>query len=216
MASSTSGAATSSPLRRTDLRDAGPGRLHLLLEARRGHRHPLQPGREQDAARGSRHPLLRLFRLARAEARLRGRQLAPGRRSAHDRLLEELEPLHGRQPVGHGPEERGAAAGFFLVEDLLPQTIGEFSVTSCQQAVKLLSKQDQAGRNKASDAAYELGAQLLAARFNLAAGAETCSAVQQAVLDGQTLLDGINFTGSGDDLGSKSRIRGARRRSRSR
>ena len=99
----------------------------------------------------------------------------------------------------------GAAAGFFLVEDLLPQTIGEFSVTSCQQAVKLLSKQDQAGRNKASDAAYELGAQLLAARFNLAAGAETCSAVQQAVLDGQTLLDGINFTGSGDDLGSKSK-----------
>ena len=99
----------------------------------------------------------------------------------------------------------GAAAGFFLVEDLLPQLIGDFSVTSCQQAVKLLSKQDQAGRNKASDAAYELGAQLLAARFNLAAGAETCTAVQQAVLDGQTLLDQINFSGTGDYLGSKSK-----------
>jgi uncharacterized repeat protein (TIGR01451 family)/CSLREA domain-containing protein len=99
----------------------------------------------------------------------------------------------------------GAAAGFFLVEDLLPQTIGDFSITTCEQAVKLLSKQDQAGRNRASDAAYELGAQLLAARLNLAAGAETCSAVQQAVLDGQTLLDGINFTGSGDYLGSKSK-----------
>jgi hypothetical protein len=98
----------------------------------------------------------------------------------------------------------GAAAGFYLVEDLLPQTIGD-SVTSCQQAVKLLSKQDQAGKNKASDAAYELAAQLLAARFNLAAGAETCSAVQQAVLDGQTLLDQLNFSGSGDYLGSKSK-----------
>jgi hypothetical protein len=99
----------------------------------------------------------------------------------------------------------GAGAGFFLVEDLLPQLIGDFSITTCQQAVKLLSKQDQSGRNKTSDAAYELGAQLLAARLNLAAGAETCSAVQQAVLDGQTLLDGINFSGSGDYLGSKSK-----------
>jgi Prealbumin-like fold domain len=99
----------------------------------------------------------------------------------------------------------GAAAGFFLVEDLLPQTIGDFSVTSCQQAVNLLAKRDGSGRSKSSDAAYELGAQLLAARLNLAAGAETCSAVQQAVLDGQTLLDTINFSGSGDYLGSKSK-----------
>ena len=99
----------------------------------------------------------------------------------------------------------GAAAGFFLVEDLLPQLIGDFTVTSCQQAVKLLSKQDQSGRSKSSDAAYELAAQLLAARLNLAAGAETCLPVQQAVLDGQALLDGLNFSGSGDYLGSKSK-----------
>ncbi|HSC92681.1 MAG TPA: right-handed parallel beta-helix repeat-containing protein [Gaiellaceae bacterium] len=99
----------------------------------------------------------------------------------------------------------GAAAGFFLVEDLLPQLIGDFTVADCQQAVKLLSKQDQAGKSKSSDAVYELGAQLLAARLNLGAGAETCAGVQQAVLDGQALLDGINFTGSGDYLGSKSK-----------
>lgn len=99
----------------------------------------------------------------------------------------------------------GAAASFFLVEDLLPQLIGDFSVTSCQHAVKLLSKQDQAGKSRASDAAYELGAQLLAARFNLAAGAETCFPVQQAVLDGQMLLDGINFSSSGEYLSSKSK-----------
>jgi uncharacterized repeat protein (TIGR01451 family) len=99
----------------------------------------------------------------------------------------------------------GAAAGFFLIDDLLPQLVGDFSVTSCSHAVSLLSKQDKNGKNKGSDAAYELGAQLLAARFNLAAGAETCLQVQQAVLDSQTLLDGINFTGSNDYLGSKSK-----------
>jgi hypothetical protein len=102
----------------------------------------------------------------------------------------------------------GAAAGFFLVEDLLPQQIGDLSVTNCAQAVKLLSKQDQNGRSKSSDAAYELGAQLLAARFNLGAGAETCSAVQQAVLEGQALLDQLNFGGSGDYLGPKSKSPG--------
>jgi len=99
----------------------------------------------------------------------------------------------------------GASAGFFLIEDLVPQLVGDLNVTSCQQAVKLLSKQDLSGKSKSSDAAYELGAQLLAARFNLAAGAETCASVQQAVLNGQTLLDGINFTGSGDYLGAKSK-----------
>jgi hypothetical protein len=99
----------------------------------------------------------------------------------------------------------GAAGGFLLVEDVLPQVVGDFSVTSCQQAVRLLSKQDQAGRAKSSDAAYELGAQLLAARFNLAAGARACSEVQTAVLDGQALLGQLDFTGSGDYLGSKSK-----------
>ena len=98
----------------------------------------------------------------------------------------------------------GAGAGFFLVEDLLPQLVGDFSVATCQQAVKLLSKQDQGGKNKASDAAYELGAQFLAARFNVSAGAEVCFALQQAVVDAQSLLDSIGFTGSGDYLGSKS------------
>ena len=108
----------------------------------------------------------------------------------------------------------GAAAGFFLVEDLLPQTIGDLSLTSCDQAVKLLAKQDASGRSRSSDAAYGLGAQLLAAGLNLGAGAERCSAVQQVVLDGQTLLDAINFTGVGDYLGSKSKDNRRTRRSR--
>ena len=104
----------------------------------------------------------------------------------------------------------GAAAGVYILDNLLPQTLStgdsitsdDYKVTNCLQAVKILSKQDQSGRNKASDAAYELASQLLAAKLNLAAGAETCSAVQTAVTSGQLLLDQINFNGSGDYLGS--------------
>jgi hypothetical protein len=107
----------------------------------------------------------------------------------------------------------GPAAGFFLLENLLPQLIGDFNVVNCTQGVKILSKQDQAGKSKSSDAAYELAAQLLAAKLNLAAGAETCAAIQAAVLAGQALLDQINFTGSGDYLGSK--VKGAQLTQRS-
>lgn len=104
----------------------------------------------------------------------------------------------------------GAAAGVYILDNLLPQTLStgdsntgdDYKVTTCLQAVKILSKQDQNGRNKASDAAYELASQLLAAKLNLAAGAETCTAVQTAVTNGQLLLDQINFNGSGDYLGS--------------
>jgi len=44
---------------------------------------------------------------------------------------------------------------------------------------------------------------LLAAKLNLAAGAETCSSVDTAVMQGQALLDQINFNGSGTYLTSK-------------
>jgi hypothetical protein len=94
----------------------------------------------------------------------------------------------------------GAAAGVFIIEDLLPQTIGNLNVSTCAQAVKVLSKQNQIGKNLASDAAYELAAQLLAAKFNLAAGAKTCTAVQNAVVSGQNLLVSIGFNGSGSYL----------------
>ena len=73
-------------------------------------------------------------------------------------------------------------------------------MTTCLQAVNVLSKKDQAGVNHANDAAYELASQLLAAKLNLAAGAKTCAAVQSAVTNGQALLATIGFTGSGDYL----------------
>jgi hypothetical protein len=94
----------------------------------------------------------------------------------------------------------GAANGFFLVEDLLPQLVGDLTVDTCAKAVSILDKSSLDGKKRANDAAYELAAQLLAARFNLAAGAETCSALQNTVLDAQALLDAINFTGIGSYL----------------
>ena len=110
--------------------------------------------------------------------------------------------------AANAAQNGGAAAGYFLVEDVLPQVIGNFNVSTCAQAVKLLDKRDQASKKKADDAAYELGSQFLATRFNLAAGAETCQAVQDAVVAAQALLVQINFTGSGDYLGSK--VKGAK------
>jgi hypothetical protein len=47
--------------------------------------------------------------------------------------------------------------------------------------------------------------------LNLAAGAETCPAVQAAVISAQSLLDQINFTGSGDYLTSKDKAKATQR-----
>jgi hypothetical protein len=122
----------------------------------------------------------------------------------------------GGNQVTTAKKNGGAAAGFFLLDDLLPQTVGDLvlpkTANGCDKAVKILSKQDLSGRNKASDAAYELAAQLLAAKLNLAAGAETCSGVQTAVMNGQALLanspgdtpPGVNFDGTGSYLPSNT------------
>ena len=110
----------------------------------------------------------------------------------------------------------GPDAGWFILENLLPQRVGLLSVSDCPTGVSILDKADtKSGKKKASDAAYGLASQFLAAQANLSAGAETCPAVKAAVIDAQRLLDGtttvsgksIGFTGSGDYLGSK--VKGA-------
>ncbi|HEX5955441.1 MAG TPA: hypothetical protein VFY37_05860, partial [Solirubrobacterales bacterium] len=76
--------------------------------------------------------------------------------------------------------------------------------TGCKIAVLLLGKSDKrTGKNMANDAAYELAAQLIAAKANQTAGAETCPALTSAITSADTLLASINFTGTGDYLGSK-------------
>lgn len=92
----------------------------------------------------------------------------------------------------------GAANGFYLVEDVLPQSLGSFVVADCDTAVSILRRRDvNSGANRSSDGAYGLAAQLLAAKFNLAAGAASCPALQSAVADADALLTARGFNGTG-------------------
>jgi hypothetical protein len=59
----------------------------------------------------------------------------------------------------------------------------------------------------ANDAAYGLAAQLIAAKANQTAGAETCPALTSAITAADSLLTSINFTGTGEYLGPK--VKGA-------
>jgi hypothetical protein len=64
------------------------------------------------------------------------------------------------------------------------------------KAFNLLDKTTIDGKKKsASDPAFNMAAQLLAARLNGIAGAETCAAATTAIADGQALLDAIAFNG---------------------
>jgi len=53
------------------------------------------------------------------------------------------------------------------------------------------------GTKRASDAAYGLAAQLLAAKLSIQATAGTCPAVLTAIAQGQALLDAANFIATG-------------------
>lgn len=95
----------------------------------------------------------------------------------------------------------GAANGFHLVEDVIPQTVGDLVVDTCEVAVSILKSRDiVSGANNSNDAIYKLARNLLAALFNFAAGAPTCPQIDQATSDGQQLLEAIGFNGTGDYL----------------
>jgi hypothetical protein len=95
----------------------------------------------------------------------------------------------------------GPAEGWFLLDDLLPTTVGDLEITTCTDGVSILDQRDlQSNRKRASDAAYTLAMHLLAAKLNLAAGAETCSAAVDAVAAGDALLSSIGFDGTGQFL----------------
>jgi hypothetical protein len=102
----------------------------------------------------------------------------------------------------------GPDAGWYILDDLLNDpgyTIGLLHLSSadCENAVLILDKRDLGGRKRASDPAYNMAAQLLAAELNLSAGAETCQGVVNAVNDGQALLVDIEFDGTGGYLKGK-------------
>ena len=112
---------------------------------------------------------------------------------------------------GPTPADR-LSGGCALLDDVLQPpgiTIGlltliaDGDVFNCdlgtEQAQLILDKRSIDGNNKkmASDAAYGLAAQLLAAIANQTAGAEVCAAAGQAIVDAQLLLVDLKFDGTG-------------------
>ena len=74
--------------------------------------------------------------------------------------------------------------------------IGDLYVDTCLEATRILNKSTvNTGAKKASDPAFNLAAQLLAAKLNLQAGAGVCPAALLAINNAQTRLDTLNFNG---------------------
>jgi hypothetical protein len=99
----------------------------------------------------------------------------------------------------------GPAEGWFLLDDLIPTAVGDMPLVNCEDGVNILDQRELDGNNRkrASDAAYTLAMHLLAAKLNLAAGAETCPEVVTAVAAGDALLASIGFDGTGTYLRPK-------------
>jgi hypothetical protein len=79
--------------------------------------------------------------------------------------------------------------------------VGSITGLTCQEAARLLGKMDLAGTNRANDAAYNLAANLLAAKLNKAAGAFVAPCVANDMDTAQNLLVQLGFTGTGSYLG---------------
>jgi hypothetical protein len=75
--------------------------------------------------------------------------------------------------------------------------IGDLYVETCMQAVKILAKTPINGtKNRASDPAFNVAAQLLAYHLNLLLGApDNCNAANVAAAKTQFILDQIGFNG---------------------
>ena len=98
----------------------------------------------------------------------------------------------------------GVPAGFYILDNVLPQLVGSLNVTTCAAGVAILDMRQisGAGAKMSNDAAYYLAMELLAAEANRAAGAKTCTASVNAETSGQALLVLIGFNGVGDYLPS--------------
>ena len=102
----------------------------------------------------------------------------------------------------------GVDAGFYLLDDVLPMTVGDFVIDDCETGQLLLDRRDlddKRNRKRASDAAYNLASHLIAAQANVAAGASVCPEVTQAIADANALLTSIGFEGDGTYLQPKDK-----------
>jgi hypothetical protein len=109
----------------------------------------------------------------------------------------------GNQPLT-AAANGGPSEGWFLLDDLIPTMVGDLAIATCEDGVSILDRRDlQSGKKRANDAAYGLASHLLAAKLNLAAGAETCQEAVDAVAAGDALLSNIGFDGTGPFLRPK-------------
>jgi hypothetical protein len=112
----------------------------------------------------------------------------------------------------------GVEEGVFLLDNLLPQLVGDLNVNTCEIGVYVLSGQTvakvgkvEAGTLKSNDAAYTLARAYLAALLNQDAGAcvptdtydDDGKTFQEVLNRAQQILDQVNFVGTGDYLGPK-------------
>ena len=113
---------------------------------------------------------------------------------------------------------RQLLAGVFLLDDLLPQTLGDWELTSCEDGVLILDARDlDTEKNASNDAAYTLARALLAARLNQNAGAcvvedfaeeyngYTFDTFEEILTAADAVLSGVGYDGTGDYLGPKNK-----------
>jgi len=74
--------------------------------------------------------------------------------------------------------------------------IGDLYVDTCLEAVRILNKSRiDTGRKMASDPAFNMAAQLLAAKLNVQRGAYSDACILATIAEGQAILDTLNFNG---------------------
>ena len=89
-----------------------------------------------------------------------------------------------------------------LLEDVLPLSVGDLVIETCEDGVSILDSRDlNSGKKNANDAAYNLARSLLAAKANIEAGASFTGDVTAAIAEADALLSSIGFDGTGKYLG---------------
>ena len=95
-----------------------------------------------------------------------------------------------RSEAGSRPDAGGVRPAGIAIGDLALHS------GDCLKAVRILNKSTiNNGKKMASDPAFNLAAQLLAAKLNVVAGAGVSTCAAMAINQAQALLDLVNFNG---------------------
>lgn len=103
----------------------------------------------------------------------------------------------------------GFEEGFWLLEDVLPQTIGSVVAETCEEGVAILDSRSLSnGKKMAKFADFTLSRALLAAKLNIAAGSSSCAAIFDVINDADTLLIEVGYNASSGKIGNRHPRRG--------